>query len=138
MKTKASPAKQIKKVITIIFFLLIALTSNHCKDNTEEPTPDCGCESAILNTIPESTNLVGVITYKIKLDTQDNYYNNKFWITYAEQNCGNCVHHMVVCNEDLLPQEVINLKNTGGSLSVKFSGQLKNICEKIFSPADYT
>ncbi len=90
------------------------------------------------NLIIEIEDNKGIITYKIQLDPQDNYYNNKFWITYTEQNCGNCIHYMIVCNENVLPQEVINLKNTGGNLTVRFAGSLKTICQKIFSPADYT
>ncbi|MBP9970517.1 MAG: hypothetical protein KBE94_04460 [Paludibacteraceae bacterium] len=125
--------------ILILLCFSIMLVLNNCKNREEEPkTPDCGCNSKVLNTIPESANLIGLIKYKMQLDPNDNYYNNKFWITYTEQNCGNCVHHMIVCNESILPQQVLNLKNSGGNISVKFSGQLKEICEKKFDLADIT
>ena len=45
---------------------------------------------------------------------------------------------MIVCNENILPQEILKLKNSSKTISVKFSGDLKEICEKIFAPADYT
>lgn len=129
----------IRKTLQFFFFSLLFLSLNHCKSREEEPqTPDCGCESKVLKTIPESANLIATIGYKVQISPDDNYYNNKFWITYTERNCSNCVHHMIVCNESLLPREVLDLKKTGGNLSVKFSGQLKEICEKIFSPADIT
>ena len=125
--------------ILILLCFSIMLVLNNCKNREEEPkTLDCGCNSKVLNTIPESANLIGLIKYKMQLDPNDNYYNNKFWITYTEQNCGNCVHHMIVCNESILPQQVLNLKNSGGNISVKFSGQLKEICEKKFDLADIT
>lgn len=125
--------------ILILLCFSIMLVLNNCKNREEEPkTLDCGCNSKVLNTIPESANLIGLIKYKMQLDPNDNYYNNKFWITYTEQSCGNCVHHMIVCNESILPQQVLNLKNSGGNLSVKFSGQLKEICEKKFDLADIT
>ena len=125
--------------ILILLCFSIMLVLNNCKNREEEPkTPDCGCNSKVLNTIPESANLIGLIKYNMQLDPNDNYYNNKFWITYTEQNCGNCVHHMIVCNESILPQQVLNLKNSGGNISVKFSGQLKEICEKKFDLADIT
>ena len=138
MKANPPPMKSGLKITKLTFLFLTILLINNCKDRNEETKPDCGCDSNVTQTIPESANLLGTIYYKIQLDPNDSYYNNKFWITYTEQNCGNCIHHMVVCNDSLLPQEIINLKNTGGSLTVKFAGNLKNICEKINAPADYT
>lgn len=123
-----------------LFLSLICIGFLSCKDNRDdpEPEPNCGCNSEIEATIPKSANLIGSIRYKIQLAPNDNYYNNKFWITYTEPNCINCVHSMIVCNENILPQEILNIKNTGETLSVKFAGDLKTICEKIFAPGDYT
>lgn len=138
MKTKPPQTRGVFKVAKLFLLFLTVILTNNCKDRNEETKSDCGCDSNVTNTILESENLVGTIYYKTQLDPQDNYYNNKFWIFYAEENCGNCIHYMIVCNENLLPQEITNLKTTGGSLSVKFAGDLKEVCQKIFAPADYT
>ena len=121
-----------------LFFAILFLTNCKNSNDDDSQTEKCGCNSEVKRIIPESANLIGEVRFKTQLDPNDNYYNNKFWITYAETNCGNCIHHMIVCNENFLPQEVLNLKNSGETLSIKFSGELKEICEKIFAPADYT
>jgi len=45
---------------------------------------------------------------------------------------------MTVCNETILPQKLLDLKQTNQSLQVKFAGDLKPFCEKVFAPGDYT
>ncbi|PRZ24053.1 hypothetical protein [Flavobacterium granuli] len=128
------------KRLTIRFFSYFLITSFlvlSCQKDQDE-IPDCGCDSTIRTTIPESANLIGKIAYKKQLDPNDNYYNNKFWIAYTEQNCSNCVHKMIVCNEGILNQQILNLKSNGQTLNIKFSGHLKEICEKTFDIADVT
>jgi hypothetical protein len=122
-------------LITLLLFALIS-----CKNDDDTiSTPNCGCESEILATIPQSANLVGEMYYKIQSnDPMDTYYNNRFWIVFAEENCSNCIHHMIVCNEEIMNNEFDGIKETGISVDVKFSGNLKEICEKSFNPADYT
>ena len=68
----------------------------------------------------------------------DTYYNNTFWIVYQEENCSNCIHSMIVCNEDLIKNKFGNVLNNNEIIQVKFSGHLKEICKKTFAPADYT
>lgn len=109
---------------------------NSCKD--EDTPPSCGCESETRTTIPESANLIGRIAYKTQIDPLDNYYNNTFWIGYTEQNCSNCIHKMIVCNEDILGNEFEDIIESGENVEVKFSGHLKVICEKKFDLADFT
>jgi hypothetical protein len=69
--------------------------------NKDEKTPDCGCDSLITNTIPETANLTGKIWYHKQLNPKDDYYINKYWIVYNDPNCLNC-HKMIVCNEEIL------------------------------------
>lgn len=136
MKTKNN-SKSIKKIFILCFSLTLLISTFSCNKNDDNPT--CGCNSDIRATIPESANLIGQLVYKRQLDQNDNFYNNKFWITYVEPDCNNCVHHMIVCNENFLSSfnDVKELPN-GQSISVQFSGHLKETCTKIFSPADYT
>ena len=52
----------------------------------------------------------------------------------------NCVHHMIICNEEILGnqfEDVVNLP-PGEFVEVKFSGDLKEICQKKFDLADIT
>ncbi|TVZ28761.1 hypothetical protein JM83_3912 [Gillisia sp. Hel_I_86] len=127
-----------KVAFTIISCLVITLFFTGCKDD-DIPPPDCGCESETRTIIPESTNLIGQIAYKTQIDSQDDYYNNTFWIGYTEQNCSNCIHHMIVCNEDLLGSEFDDIIVSGEVVEVKFSGNLKRICElPVAFPADET
>ncbi|RTY83160.1 hypothetical protein EKL99_06195 [Flavobacterium sp. ZB4P23] len=120
----------------LLFLFATLFTISSC--SKDDKTPDCGCDSEIRTTIPESANLIGKISYKKQLDQNDNYYNDKFWIGYTEQNCVNCVHKMIVCNEEILNQQILNLKSNGQTLNIKFSGHLKEICEKTFDVADVT
>lgn len=47
---------------------------------------------------------------------------------------------MVVCNEDFLTDDFEDLKDlpSDESIQVKFSGHLKEICEKRFAPGNNT
>lgn len=123
----------------IIFCLLIFTTLFYsCKSDDETP-PDCGCDSETRKTIPQSANLVGRLAFKSD-ESIDPYYTNQYWITYIEQNCTNCVHHMIICNEDILGNQfndIINLPQ-GEFVEVKFSGNLKEVCQKRFDLSDVT
>ena len=121
--------------ISILFFVTVLLLQACDSDNEKSK---CGCESDVVTAIPESANLVGEIGYKIQLDPNDNYYNNAFWIGYTEPDCGNCIHHMIVCNEDMLGDFQYLKNNPYDRVQVKFSGKLKELCEKNFHPADET
>ena len=39
---------------------------------------------------------------------------------------------MIVCNENLISNEILSILNSQTSLNVKFSGELKEVCEKRF------
>lgn len=132
--------KNIRKKTMKYFLLFAILFLAGCKNSNDDDLQDekCGCNAEVKRIIPETANVIGSIRFKNQTDPNDHYYNNKFWISYTEANCGNCIHYFIVCNEDFLPQEVLNLKNSGETLSIKFSGELKEVCEKIFAPADYT
>ena len=109
----------------MIITLLLILTS--CSNDA---LPNCGCDSQILSTIPESDSLIGQMFYKKELEN-DSYYINHFWIQYAEPNCGNCVHSMIICNNAILGNEFDDLKTkpAGETINVSFSGDLKSICK---------
>ncbi|MEH6659621.1 hypothetical protein [Leeuwenhoekiella marinoflava] len=127
----------LKPALTIICCLGLTLLINSCKGD-DIPT-NCGCDSETITTILESANLVGEMYYKTQSnDPMDTYYNNQFWIVYTEENCVNCVHSLIVCNEEIMTNQFENIKQTGEVVDVKFSGLLKEICEKTFAPADYT
>lgn len=119
----------------LVVSYIIIFTVNGCKDNE----PKCGCDSETTKIISESECLIGEISYKRQLNVNDNYFNNKYWIGYTEPNCSDCIHIMIVCNEEMLTEfgDLLNLP-VGESVTVKFSGKLKDVCEKPFSPANYT
>ncbi len=146
MQTKLLPKHNTLKLLC--FSLLLIL--NNCKNREEEPkTPDCGCNSKVIGSIPESANLKGKLFFKNN-SSGGNYNNKKYWIVYAGANCGNCIHNMIICNDNILSDinNIPSLNNVNdiigsmneitGGIEVKFSGELKKICEPIFSPADYT
>ena len=124
-----------KKILPIVILLfIISLFSIYsCKKNSP---PDCGCDAPTSITIPESDNIIGTIEYNKYYN--DVNYKNKFTIIYIGKNCINCVHTMFICNEGILPQQVLDLKFNHQSLQVKFAGDLKPNCEKITAPGDYT
>lgn len=100
---------------------------------------DCGCDAPVTATITESASLIGDVGYNAEAIQGYNSYKDKFMISYTEINCGNCVHTMIVCNEDVLPSAVLALRNDPTrQLSVTFAGHLKPVCNKIFAPGDYT
>jgi hypothetical protein len=99
---------------------------------------DCGCNSEVRVSIIESAQLTGQIAFKHQSSADDIFFNEKFIIVYTESNCVNCVHHMIICNEDSLC-DFQNLKNTPSkSVTVKFAGNLKKVCDRPFAPGDVT
>lgn len=119
-------SNRLKVAFTVICCIGFSILFNGCKDETP---PDCGCESETRTTIPESVSLIGQIGYKAQIDPLDVYKNNTFWIGFTEKNCSNCIHHMIVCNEDILGNEFDDIIISGEAVDVKFSGNLKKICE---------
>lgn len=122
----------------VLCYIGLTLFMNSCKN--DDTPPNCGCESETRTTIPESANLVGEMYYKTQSnDPMDTYYNNYFWIVYTEENCINCVHSMIVCNEEIMNNKFESIKETGEVVEVKFSGELKDMCTlPVAFPADYT
>ncbi|MCO5247835.1 MAG: hypothetical protein M9887_02640 [Chitinophagales bacterium] len=126
-----------KAKILLIIIICVSVYNTSCKK--EKHNADCGCNAPTRVTIPDSTSLIGTIQYNTMAFQGYNSYKNKYLIGYTEPDCGNCVHIMVVCNNSILPQQVLNLKNDiNQSLTVKLAGHLKPICDKVFAPADYT
>ena len=122
-----------KNVIKILLlFGVIVFAAFSCEE--EETPTDCGCNSEILRTIPDTTEVVGQIRYKEKTQT-NSYYTNKYWIAFISTNCSDCVQHLIVCNESLITDDIINLINTQELANIKFSGHIKEVCEKRFDIA---
>lgn len=92
----------------------------------DEVVKDCGCNSNTTAVIPQTEEWNGTIGYKTQLETKDDYYNNTYWIEYSGQNCVNCI--LIVCNEDMISD--LNLQSSE-TVKVKFTGNLKEICNKI-------
>lgn len=134
-KTKQNKMKFIKNTFYLTLFTLVLILTNSCKDDT---LPDCGCNSETITTIPENSNTIGQISFKEQLNVNDTYYTDKYWIGFVEPNCSNCIHHMIVCNDNFIPNEIKNLINSNGIVNIKFSGYLKDICKKQFDVADVT
>ncbi len=133
-KTNNKKRSLITTIFCLSFALLLTLIS--CKE--EEPLPDCGCNSETIKVIPENSKLNGQISFKKHSNSNDTYYTDKYWIGFVEPNCSNCIHHMIVCNENSIPSNIKTLINTNGIVNIKFSGNLKNICNKTFDVADVT
>lgn len=126
-----------KVALTVLCCLGLTLFMNSCID--DDTPANCGCESETLTTIPESANLIGRLAFKSN-NSIDPYYKNHYWITYIEQNCSNCIHHMIICNDEILGVEFeeITSLSQGEFIEVKFSGNLKEICERRYDLADIT
>ena len=124
-----------KKITRLLVLIgIVILTAFSC----EETNTECGCTGQTLYSISDSEPQIGKISYKIQIDSLDNYYNDKFWIGYTEDNCISCVHVFIVCNEKIISSELKSELLLGGDIDVKFSGQVKDVCDKIYAPAGYT
>lgn len=136
------------RVYTIILsFLGSMILLNSCCDK-DDTKPSCGCESETKSTIPESAKLTGKLFFKND-SRGNNYYNRKYWIVFIPNNCGNCVHNLIICNDgflnsisnipELQVSDILASPNElDDAIDVEFSGHLKPICNPIFAPADYT
>ncbi len=127
---------KLNKFIFLLLLVIPILIIGCEKDKT--PT-DCGCNSKIVYTITETKELTGTISFKKQLDPNDNFYNNKFWIGYEDPNCSTCAHSLIVCNEDLLAEfNDLRTLPIDTSVKIKFAGQIRETCEKIFHPSNST
>lgn len=119
-------------LMCICFFIVLSCD----EDNKTEP--DCGCDSETLSIISESDNLIGQIWYKTKQNSNDDdYYNNKYWISIVVKDSDKA-DHFIICNEELLNDYIINLAKSTSDTEVKFAGELKEICEKRFDVIERT
>ena len=125
-----------KNITFILSLLLIIFSCKNDDDTLSEQT--CGCESETIVTISETAELNGKLFYKN--DTLGNNFNNqKFWIVYIENNCSNCIHSLIVCNENILSSianiptftninDIIGSSNElNNAIDIQFSGKLKTI-----------
>ena len=118
--------KQIKITSKISILILLFLVISSCSKDDK----NCGCESETSQTVSESDKMKGEIAFKYQIDPNDNYYNDKFWINFTPTDCSSCDIRAIICNEDILDEEISKLKETEGILSIQFSGFLKEICTR--------
>ncbi|HRN73892.1 MAG TPA: hypothetical protein PLM81_12245 [Ginsengibacter sp.] len=119
-------------IIFLVFLPLSILLFSSCK---KDKNTDCGCDSNVVKLIPDSSGLLGTISYKTQIDPNDNFYNNRYWLGYKDSAfCSICSVSFVLCNEDILPLELKSLKTLprGSYYTVKFSGNVKELCTKKF------
>lgn len=135
MKKTNRKKNSLAKTMPYLFFAILVIVTSNCKK--DDTPPDCGCNSEIFNTVPEASETVGQISYKEQTET-NSYYTNKYWITFVQPDCSICIHYMIVCNESFITDDIINLLNTQESVTVKFAGGLKEVCEKRFNTANIT
>lgn len=147
--TKAFFQKLNSKLHIIIVFACLSLFSA-CKNDDNTPQTDCGCVSESIGFLPPTSS--GFLTGKLffKNSSRENAYNDKkYWIVFDEEGCVNCIHNLIICNDDLLDKitdiSVIDAGDIIGSvdelstaIDVSFSGELKVICNRIVAPGDYT
>lgn len=99
---------------------------------------NCGCSSPTLSFVGNENDLIGNISYKRKIDGIEEYYTNKFWITVRYSDCVNCIDFYIVCNENTLDSsfDILKKSDTNEFIEIQFSGELKEVCNKIISPSD--
>jgi hypothetical protein len=125
------------KLATYIFIFSILFLSTGC--NCDADTSDCGCDSEIKATLPVTTEFNGQIAIKRRVNSSDTFYNNKYWITYISPDCPSCIHHYIICNEEMLTAfSDLQTLPLGQSVAVKFAGDLRETCAKTISPATET
>ena len=45
---------------------------------------------------------------------------------------------MIVCNDSFITNDILNILNTQPEVSIKFTGELREVCKKRFDLADIT
>lgn len=114
---------------------LITLTK---LERYEYDSTSCGCSSTVWKVVPELTPLYGLVKFKRQQNPFDSYYNNRYWITYTEPNCVNCIHTLIVCNDEIMVG-FEHLLDSESSDTIRFAGQLRKVCMYPYaSLADYT
>jgi hypothetical protein len=136
-----------------LFLSCLSLLLLSCSEFGQNELPECGCKSVSIANIPDKeisnvpieVQTSGVLFYKDK-DLEDRFvpeekFNNRFWIFRGTDDCYNCQHKFIVCNESVLKGQFDHLRaeNNSDSIPVTFTGSLKLMCsdELIVIPADY-
>ncbi len=128
----------LKNLCWLIFLCISSiLFLKNCKQ--DDIQSECSCESEALTTIPETCNLIGRLSFKSE-NAEDPFFNNHYWITFIEHNCSNCVHHMIICNHEILTEKCKEVRKLSEDefIQIKFSGHLKEICNDIFTTENIT
>ena len=136
MKNLFTTSKVSKLATCILIFSILSLSSG-C--NCDADSSDCGCDSEIIATLPITNEFIGQIAIKRRTNSTDTFYNNKYWITYISPDCPSCIHHYIICNEEMLTTfSDLQTLPLGESVTVKFAGDLRETCAKTNSPATET
>lgn len=128
--------KPLSRSLFILLSVSLLFISSCNKENVKQ---DCGGDSEVIDTIPVSADLAGELTYKRQSDPDDDLYNEKYWIFIVPTDSSSSwwVNDLIVCNEEAL-SDFSYIKETGGSVNIKFSGYVKKICEQQISPPEYS
>lgn len=134
MNNLTTPKKGILFVLSCFGFIL--LFKNSSIDNLQL---NYGFYGKALTTIPQSCILKGQIAYRSFM-SEDPIYKEHYWITFTEPNCSNCVHHLFICNHEILGDqcEVIKNLSEGEFIEIKFSGQLKDFSQNVLTSTKAT
>jgi len=120
----------------LVWILLLSISTSCSK----QKTPDCGCGSETLQTIPDSNldipfnkQTTGLLFFKkpenIDRFLKEEEYNNRFWIYQIIEGIK---FRYVICNDNILEQEFNFLKKSGDSIQITFKGETKRLCEGPF------
>jgi len=129
--------KTLSKILFLCGIIVVMAFSCEKENNNKD---DCGCNGIIQYTISDTLPLEGKFGYTEQAG-QDTLgeFSNKFWVSFTEPDCINCIQYYIVCNNEFLSSEIKTEALSGQIIdSVKFSGYVKETCQKIFAPADYT
>lgn len=120
---------KIQNLFTLLLLIVMGCACSKKSNSVEEKT--CGCNSPNLNSsVIEGREFEATISYVNEEKTL--YYPNTFWITYG-------TNHFIVCNEDILPQVIKELKaNSEKSFRIKCKGHTKKLCSQPISKATVT
>ncbi len=122
-------------VLRRFFFLLPIIVVPFLNCCNEDDAPDCGCKGSVGFTIEDSDEQTGYL-YENADNTGNNVPDYSFAVWFDEQNCSNCVHKFLICNDEFL-SDFGNIPAYPG-IEIKFSGHAKKLCVEPFKPADYT
>lgn len=122
-----------------------AVCLQSCKDDDDNLSYDCGCNSENLyeipndlSQIPESEQKTGLLFFNRVDEFGNGEYLNRFWI-FQNSPCVSCKSHFIICEDQSRMEQFDFLKNTNDSILVSFQGGAKKTCfGPVALPANYS